>query len=46
LASAEAVAGAGQLTVGGVVSFTVKVTSLVEVLPAPPLLLEPSLAVM
>src|SRR6266568_1370898 len=36
---------AGQLIIGGVVSTTVNVMSLVVVLPAPPLLLEPSFAV-
>ena len=36
----------GQLIVGAVVSLTVNVTSLVEVLPAPLLLLELSFAVM
>src|SRR5438128_9750456 len=44
--SVETVWDAGQVIVGGVVSLTVKVTSLVEVLPAPLLLLEPSFAVM
>ena len=37
---------AGHVITGGVVSLTVNVTSLVLVLPAPPLLLEPSFAVM
>jgi hypothetical protein len=37
---------AGQVIVGAVVSTTVKITSLFVVLPAPPLLLEPSFAVM
>src|SRR5438876_7962926 len=37
---------AGQVITGAVVSLTVNVTSFVEVLPAPPLLLEPSFASM
>ena len=37
---------AGQVITGGVVSLTVNVMSFVVVLPAPLLLLEPSLAVM
>src|SRR6266404_7751432 len=36
---------AGQVIAGAVVSWTVNVTSFVVVLPAPPLLLEPSFAV-